>query len=153
MTVHRSDIVELMSRLGTASQMFHSIIDARLATHSLTVPQMSVLTHVTRLSRPLRITDIARAVEVGQPAVTKIIAKFESAGWVGFVTSTNDRRSKMVQATQKGRTHLLKVQNSLFPSMGDFFADWKYEDLNHFKECLLKIEQFLDENRHRTKQV
>lgn len=153
MTAPKKDIIEIMTRFGIASQLFQNMMETRLATFGLTVPQMSVLSHIVRLSRPLRITDIARAVQVGQPAVTKMITKFENAGWVGFIANQNDRRSKVVQATDEGTAHLLHVQRSLMPTMGNFFAEWKSEDLDHFGEYLTKLGQFLDESRNQTNQV
>ena len=136
---------ELMTRFGMAAQLFQTKLEAGLAPYGLTIPQMSVLSHLVALAQPLRVTEIARAVEVGQPAVTKMLTKFEHAGWVGFITSAEDRRSKAVVATDNGRKLLAEVQQSIFPTLGGFFSEWKSEDLANFSEYLKKVIQLMDD--------
>ncbi|SPF81011.1 MarR family winged helix-turn-helix transcriptional regulator [Pseudoprimorskyibacter insulae] len=141
------NVMAALTRFGIASDLFQSAMQVRLADHGLTTAQLSVLSHLARRSEPQRVTDIAQAVGVGQPAVTKMMVKFEGAGWVHMVADAQDRRTRRAEATDQGRAFLMQVQRGLFPELGAFLAGWSPEDLQAFTEGLTRFGQFLDSNR------
>lgn len=141
------EIVALLTRFAITSQLFQTQSEARLSKMGLTLSQMSVLSHLARRGGALRVTDIARAVEVGQPAVTKMLAKFEGAGWVRMVSHPEDRRSKMAEATPAGQQHLAEVQRSLFPDLMGFFIGWEDAEIQRFMADLSRFSAFLDARR------
>lgn len=147
MTPPLPDIIEVMTRFSIASQLYQSRSETRLAPMGLTLSQLSVLTHLARRQAACRVTDIARAVEVGQPAVTKMLKKFEREGWIEPVHSDHDKRSKSVVITPRGGAHVLEVQKTLMPELGAFFAQWAPQDIAQFTDHLTRFGAFLDQNR------
>ncbi len=141
------EVIECLTRFGIASQLFQSFLETRLAPHGLTPAQLNVLSHIARARAPQRVTDIATAVQIGQPAATKILTKFEQAGWVVFIASSVDRRSKLAQITKAGGEHLINVQRSTMPDLGAFLTEWPTEDLHHLTQALTRLGQFLDDRR------
>ncbi len=142
--VEPKDIMDFANRFGLASQLFQSLLDRRLAPMGLTSAQLSVLSHLARRRSPQRVTDIAKTVQVGQPAVTKMLAKFETAGWIKMIASDTDKRSKVAQITPKGGEHLVSVQKSLLPELGPYLMGWDDAKLKQFTENLFEFASFLD---------
>jgi DNA-binding MarR family transcriptional regulator len=52
---------------------------------------------------PLRITELARAEGVSQPAMTQLVGRMESDGLVERETPDDDRRSVLITTTARGR--------------------------------------------------
>lgn len=52
---------------------------------------------------PLRVTELARAEGVSQPAMTQLVARMEGDGLVTRETPDDDRRSVLITTTAKGR--------------------------------------------------
>ena len=113
-------IIEFATRLAITLDLYNSVLSERLRPFGLTRSQLSVMSHLARRSEPQRVTDIARAVDVGQPAVTKMISKFENSGWVTLVDSQTDKRVKAAQMTPAGYQHLGQVQRQLLPELKPF---------------------------------
>jgi DNA-binding MarR family transcriptional regulator len=147
----RDQIMELVTRFGIASQLYTGAIERRLAPHGLTFAQLSVLSHMARVGKggaeALRVTQIAQAVEVNQPAVTKMLTKFEGAGWVAFQSSANDRRARAASITPAGLAHLAQVRQSLFPELGQFLATWAPEERERLIQDLQRLGSFLESQR------
>ena len=138
------DIIDMMARLSAAMQRFQADVERRLADKGLTSAQLTVLTHLAERGRQ-RVTDIAGAVNVGQPAVTKMLAKFEAAGWVISKASDDDRRSKLAQVTEDGLTHLNDVQGQIFDDLGKTMDQWSPSDIEGFSEYLRRFGGVWDE--------
>lgn len=64
---------------------------------------------------PLAIGDLASALGVSQPGVTRSIRQLEAAGIVEAVREGGDQRRKPVAITEKGRAVLGEVQRDLWP--------------------------------------
>jgi DNA-binding MarR family transcriptional regulator len=81
MTPKNNDhVADLALKMGIFTQLHSSRLHQLLAEFELNVSQFGILNHLARhQNAPQRITEIARAVEVNQPAVTKTIARFENA--------------------------------------------------------------------------
>ncbi len=133
------DLIAMMTRLSAAMQTFQKDMEARLAHKGLTSAQLSVLSHLAQRGKQ-RVTDIAGQVNVGQPAVTKMLAKFESAGWVIFKPSEEDRRSKLAQLTEDGVAHLQDVQRQVFEDIAQSMAHWSRSDIEGFSEYLRRFD-------------
>lgn len=146
-----AQVTALMVRFGIASQLYQGAMERRLAQHGVTLAQLSVLSHLARNQQraigPQRVTQIARAVEVNQPGVTKMLAKFESAGWVRFDTSTTDKRTRAASITPAGLAHLGAIRQGLFPELGQFLAEWPEETRKRFTQDLQYFGEFLDSHR------
>jgi len=64
---------------------------------------------------PLTIGELASALGVSQPGVTRSIRQLEAAGIVEAVREGGDQRRKPVAITEKGRAILSEVQRDLWP--------------------------------------
>ena len=131
------------------SQLYSTRLSQILATHEMTVGQFGILNHLSRDkdNQSLRISDIARAVEVNQPAVTKAIARFESAGLVELSDDTKDKRAKRVQLSTKGQNHLAQVYHSIGPGFSGLFEQFDTAALDQLTGHLKSLGRWLDENR------
>lgn len=147
-----AEVTELLTRFGIAAQLFQTEMEKRLAPFGLTLAQLSVLSHLARRqgegAPPQRVTQIARAVEVQQPAVTKMVAKFEGAGWVALIADPEDRRAKAVRITPQGLQHLGQLRRGLFPELGQWLAGWPAAQRARFTEDLRAFGGFFEAARN-----
>lgn len=144
---------ELTMRLSIASQLFTSRMETLLESRGLTVAQFGILNHLARLqgadrqARPLRISDIASAVEVNQPAVTKAVAKFEGMGLVTTEASPDDRRARLVRIAPSGIGLLVELRSLFGPDVRAWSTLWSPEEVDRFNRDLEKLARWLDANR------
>jgi DNA-binding MarR family transcriptional regulator len=97
----------------------------------LTGPQLLVLQAVTELKKA-SVTAIARAVHIGPPTVTRILARLEKRGFVERTRSDSDRRTVYTVATERGREVLARAPSLLQDQFRDELArleDWKQTGL------------------------
>jgi len=113
----------------------------------LTVAQFSVLNHLARQKAPSPISRIANAVEVLQPAVTKMMRKFESSGWVNILPDPNDKRARLIEITPKGHGVIGDFYAIAAPDARACFDGWNEEDLITFRNHLNRVVGWLDQNR------
>lgn len=135
--------------LSILCQLFSSRMAALLEPHGLTPAQFGILNHIARpdLRDGTRISDIAQAVEVRQPAVTKTVAKFEAAGLVRLTPSATDQRTKLIKITQTGTDQLIDIQKSIGPGLAGLFANIPEAELAQFNQTAGKLIGWLDTNR------
>jgi DNA-binding MarR family transcriptional regulator len=69
--------------------------------HGVTAPQLATLAGAQRLG-PVAIGALARAVHLSQPTVSGILDRLEERGLARRERSDQDRRSVVVQVTEKG---------------------------------------------------
>lgn len=144
--------VEKYAKLGAAlsisTQLYSTRMGALLDRFGLTEAQFSVLNHLARRSpEGQSVTAIAAAVEVKQPAVSKMASKFEGMGWARFEATQSDARSKQVFLTEAGHTHLQEVQRALLPDYVEMLAGWSDEEISALTAQLFRLVGWLDQNR------
>jgi len=71
----------------------------------------------------LTINELVEAVGISQPGVTRSIGQLERAGLVEIRRTQNDRRSKAVALTQKGRDLVGRCREELWPYIEAAVAD------------------------------
>jgi DNA-binding MarR family transcriptional regulator len=91
------------------------------------------LTSNTALARladdgPLRLTVLAEAGGVTQPAMTQLVGRLERAGFVIRYTDPLDRRAILVEITSQGRSFLAEVRQSINNSLIDLLETLSPED-------------------------
>lgn len=144
--------IEKYAKLGTAlsisTQLFSTRMGVFLDRFALTEPQFSVLNHLARrMPEGQSVTAIAAAVEVKQPAVSKMVAKFEGMGWVRFETLKDDARAKQVFLTPSGQAHLTEIQSALLPDFEQMLEGWSDEDIKALTAQLFRLIGWMDTNR------
>lgn len=130
--------------LSVATQLYQSRMTSLLARHDLTPAQFGVLNHLARLQSGQSTAELARAVEVNQPAVTKILQKFERLGWVITDGSGRGRRFRM---SPSGGAALAGMTQALGPDFAAAFADWTDDDMTALSEALERMARWYDANR------
>lgn len=135
--------------LSITGQLFAARMAQMLMPYGLTTGQLSILSHMAnaRQKKGQRVSDIATAVEVGQPAVTKALAKFQNLGLVTMVSNTQDQRSKYAQLTEPGFALLGQIRREMAADMADVFSTLDAAELAQFTASLQKVGRWLDEDR------
>ena len=110
--------MQLSSELGRMTQSYNTRLAQLLRSHDVTYPQYAVLDHIMRNgSKAGTISQISDAVEVLQPAVTKIVRKFSDRGLLQVSGTEKDRRQKRVSMTAEGAAFIGKLQAALMPDV------------------------------------
>jgi len=143
-------IGECATWLSIVGQLFGVRMTQNLRPFAVTQGQFSILHHIVRKSGAagLRVSDIAVAVEVGQPAVTKAIAKFENMKLVSLSTSASDKRSNLVHATPEAGVFLGQIYASLLPDLTAIFQGWSADRMAQFITDLQELGKNLDAGRN-----
>lgn len=136
-------------RFARALSMTENLHGARMAKtlskHDLTVQQFWVLNHIARQGREGQsIASIARAVEVNQPAVTKMVQKFERLGWV---ESRGNGRGRSIALTQTGGQMIGQVVATLAPDTAASLAGFSDAEIAQLTDGLERLAAWYDANR------
>ncbi len=94
-------------KIAIINRAFRKKLDEKAATMGLTAVQLRVLGSVSRLEaageEEIHQNDLERLERVTHPAMTKLLQRLESKGFVCCVPSTKDRRYKKITCTEKSR--------------------------------------------------
>lgn len=140
-------IAQCSTWLTIVSKLFGTRMQVLLEPHNVTAGQFSILHHVTRAQGASRISDIAAAVEVEQPAVTKTIAKFQVMGLVEIVPSKTDKRAKLVSATPAASALIGQIYQDIGPDLMQVFSAVDGDQIEALLASLKQLGQWLDDNR------
>jgi len=141
---------ETATWLSIVSQLFTTRMASLLEPHGLTPAQFNLLNHITRpdLRTGTRISDIAAAVEVGQPAVTKAMAKFDNMGLIDLIEDKNDKRVRIVKARPDAQMLIGQIRQSIGPDLFTVFSAIDDTEIEGFVRNLKKLGVWLSDNRH-----
>ena len=140
--------MQLSSELGRMTHSYNTRLAQLLRAHDVTYPQYAVLDHIMRNgSKAKTISQVSDAVEVLQPAVTKIVRKFPDRGLLQVTGTEKDRLQKRVSMTAEGAAFIGKLQAALMPDVLGCFSDWPAEKLDTFADQIRIFRTCLEENR------
>jgi DNA-binding MarR family transcriptional regulator len=134
-------------RLGILSQLFQTRVSAILQPLDLTYNQLTVLSHLERLGRQQTIGELAEAIEMNQPGVTKLVKRLEDGGLVAVAAGADDRRRRLVSITPAGAERMGNAMMTLFPDVAGWFDSWADEDVDQLGRLVGRLVGWLDENR------
>ena len=126
-------------RLAIAAHYQNAHIEQILKPFDMTGPQFALANHLVRLGNPQRISTLAAAMELQQPAISKIVRKFETEGWIKITDDQQDKRVRWVKAEPSLKTVLEEIYKHLKPDMEACFADWSEAELTSFQTCLQRL--------------
>lgn len=141
------DIIDVNRLLAVIAQLQTTRHARYLDGLGMTVSQFSVLSHLSRQSAPISISRTALAVEVLQPAVTKMVRKFETLSWVKITLDPDDKRSRLVEITPQGHQIIGQFYRLAAPDAKTCFENWHTNELTDLKTSLQRIAGWLDDNR------
>jgi DNA-binding MarR family transcriptional regulator len=125
---------------------------ARLRVHHLAHGQS--LTSNSVLARladegSIRLTALADASGVSQPAMTQLVARLEREGLVARQTDTEDRRATLVEISSRGRVFLSELRQSLNDRLVELLKTLSPDDeatlALAMRVALPRIQQLIDE--------
>lgn len=94
-------------KIAIINRAFHKRLDERAATMGLTSVQLRVLGAISRLEASgeteIHQIDLERIEHVTHPAMTKLLQRLESKGFIQCVPSSRDRRYKKITCTERSR--------------------------------------------------
>lgn len=92
-------------KIAIINRAFRKKMDEKAAAMGLTSVQLRILGSVSRLEekgeQEIHQNDLERIEHVTHPAMTKLIRKLESKGFIKCVPSSQDRRYKKITSTEK----------------------------------------------------
>lgn len=92
-------------KIAIINRAFRRKLDEKAATMGLTAVQLRVLGSVSRLEaageREIHQNDLERIEHVSHPAMTKLLQRLESKGFVRCAPSAKDRRYKTITCTER----------------------------------------------------
>lgn len=140
---------QFMRQMFIASHLFRSRMQQQLDQKGFTLAQFHILNHLAHQPSHIqaKLSDIASAVEVLQPAVTKAVNKLENLGLVNVRGDKNDKRIKLISINENGHQQLQQLQLIFTPDIEAWNQDWDDKDMQNFAEKLAKFGKWLDDNR------
>lgn len=94
-------------KIAIINRAFRKRLDERAATMGLTSVQLRVLGAISRLEASgeteIHQIDLERIEHVTHPAMTKLLQRLESKGFIQCVPSSRDRRYKKITCTERSR--------------------------------------------------
>lgn len=92
-------------KIAIINRAFRKRMDEKAADMGLTSVQLRVLGSISRLEasgvEEIHQNDLERIEHVTHPAMTKLLQRLESKGFVRCVSSDKDRRYKVISSTEK----------------------------------------------------
>lgn len=94
-------------KIAIINREFRKRLDEKASTMGLTAVQLRVLGSVSRLEElgtaEIHQNDLEKIEHVTHPAMTKLISKLESKGFINCVPSEQDKRYKKITTTDKSK--------------------------------------------------
>ncbi len=130
-------------QLGVVSTLYRGLIERLLAPHDVTYAQFTLLLHLARRGDSSRISEIAAAVALTQPAVSKVVQKFAQLRWIEIGRDDTDARNRPVRITTEGMARLAAMQRSFSPVFGELLEGWQQTDLERLIVDLTRLTEKL----------
>lgn len=135
-------------KIAIINRAFRKKLDEKAASLDLTAVQLRVLGSISRLEAAgeteIHQNDLERIEHVTHPAMTKLLQRLESKGFVRCVPSAKDRRYKKITTTEKSagihRMILAQDEEVLEELCSGFTAKQKQELLQLADKLLQNID-------------
>ncbi len=106
--------------------------------NGLTAPQFMVLKMLLS-DEHMRVSDIAVALGVKNPAASMVLQGLQDHGWVTRTQDADDHRVVRVSVTAEGAQQIGRCEDSRREFMRRFTADLSFEDLESFVRILTTL--------------
>ncbi len=136
----------LLNEIGIISQLAGAKLEAVLPFH-ITMAQFRILNHFVRLGGKPNINKLAQAFQVSKPTMGGVIEGMHRKELVALTQDPDDKRSKLVAITAKGReVHALAIGN-LAPELAKIEAAMGRDAVSAMLPELQRLRRYLDQNR------
>ncbi|BCT75769.1 transcriptional regulator [Sinomonas cyclohexanicum] len=92
---------------------------------------------------PQRVTDLAVAVGVGKPTVSRQIALLEEVGLVAKESDPSDRRAQQVTLTPEGDRHVAELKRRRHEFFAERLASWEPQELADLARYIRRMNEAL----------
>ncbi len=132
-------------KIAIINRAFRKRMDEKAASMGITSVQLRVLGSISRLEASgeteIHQNDLEQIEHVTHPAMTKLLQRLESKGFIQCVPSAKDRRYKKITCTERsaGIHHVILAQDA--EVLGEFcknFTQEQKEMLTQLTDLLLK---------------
>ena len=110
-------------KIAIINRAFRKKLDEKAAAMGLTAVQLRVLGSVSRLEatteEEIHQNDLERLEHVSHPAMTKLLQRLESKGFIRCVPSARDRRYKVITCTERSTG----IHNMILAQDEEVFAE------------------------------
>ena len=132
-------------KIAIINRAFRKKLDEKAAALGLTAVQLRVLGSISRLEAAgeteIHQNDLERIEHVTHPAMTKLLQRLESKGFIRCVPSARDRRYKVITCTERsaGIHHVILAQDAeVLEEFCENFTQEQKEMLTQLTDLLLK---------------
>ncbi|MEO6513915.1 MAG: MarR family transcriptional regulator [Candidatus Saccharimonadales bacterium] len=122
-----------------AYRRIQSAVSSLLSRFHLNTTQWIMLGLMSEASNGLRVTDMARALQVEMPLITTTAQTLISAGLMSSVAHARDKRAKMLTLTPKGKERVSEIETYLKNGLDKIEQDVDPRDLKVYFKMLQKI--------------
>lgn len=132
---------DLINRIQIALQQLKKNMDAQgtvVGEYQITRPQMFLLFMIHKQGQ-CKLTQLAEIMEVKPSAITVMIDRLESPGYVRRVQDPEDRRAILVELTPKGKEVLGKSVQKRNAFMKSYLSRLSPQEIIVFTELLEKM--------------
>ena len=132
-------------KIAIINRAFRKRMDEKAASMGITSVQLRVLGSISRLEASgeteIHQNDLEQIEHVTHPAMTKLLQRLESKGFIQCVPSAKDRRYKKITCTERsaGIHHVILAQDAeVLEEFCKNFTQEKKDMLTHLTDLLLK---------------
>ena len=133
-------------KIAIINRAFRKKMDEKASAMGLTSVQLRVLGSVSRLEaageREIHQNDLERIEHVTHPAMTKLLQRLESKGFIRCVPSAQDRRYKKITCTEKSTG----IHKMIFAQDQEVLAELCGNFTEEQKKTLLQLADMILEN-------
>ena len=139
-------LFRFFNEVGIIEQLARNQFE-RVMPHAMSLAQFSLLNHFVRLGGERSLADLARSFQVSRAAMTKLVRKLETAGFVRVQPNPTDSRGKLVSVTPRGERARNAAIAALAPLMGQLQREFDREDVERALPLLERMRAWLDTHR------
>jgi DNA-binding MarR family transcriptional regulator len=136
-----------LNEIGIIAQLSGAAFE-KVMPGTMTLPQFTVLNHLTRLGGNRTPLQIANAMQVTKGTMTNTLGHLVRAGWIGIRPDEKDGRSKRIDLTASGRMAHGEAVKSLAPELVWLCGVLKPEQVQQTTPLLEAMRIALDQHRN-----
>ncbi|MBA84792.1 MAG: MarR family transcriptional regulator [Rhodobacteraceae bacterium] len=136
----------LFNEIGILQQLGRAQLEAHLP-EGLIAPHFGVLNHLIRFSDGRTPLELARAFQVAKTTMSHTVAGLEKHGCIDLRPNPDDRRSKQVWLTEKGRSVRDAAIAGLAPEMLELVEIVPPDRVQQMVKDLEQLRRYMDARR------
>lgn len=107
----------------TLARHWHRVVDKRLAEAGLTDATWRPLVHLAEGGDGISQRDLAARISLDTSTLVRLLDLLETRGLVERRVDPSDRRARLIQLTDEGRTELARIRAMLLQAESELLAD------------------------------